>query len=168
MNEQRITDRSGNAPCASIQERFALRHDGETVAQTRSADDAHVATCAVCARFIATLQRTAPLFDAARELEARPRIEARLRAAVAARTAARPRGVWTLRLAAGFVGFLTVFAIARAVGTGARSDRAPERGGPHAIDRFVGATRALTLRTDALAFPESALLARFSAIEDER
>ena len=167
-------DIGGDSICALVRERISARHDGEPDAASRDLDAAHLSGCGECARFEHELDGLVPLFDAARSAEPRSdlfagiaaRIEARGEARSVSRKA-RVFGGWTLRAAAGLVGFLSVFAFSRSNGTG-RTGAPATASIDHSLALFAHASRALTQHGEIVTLPERALLLQYSASEDQR
>lgn len=148
--------------CAAVRVQLSAAHDGE--ARLGEALQRHLAQCAGCAAFAADLPSLGALFAPLRAAEPRPELRAALLAR-AQRTAPAPALLrpWALRAAAGAIGFLSVWALARARGEHAGGREL------HALELLVGAGSAFeSIERDIDSLPERALLAHVTATLGER
>lgn len=147
------------ASCALVRERLSAAHDGAP----RPADDAlrlHVEGCSACAAFEADLERLSALFVPLRSIEPRPELWRSLatRATLAATQPAPRLRTWALRVAAGAIGFLSVYALVH--GRGAP----PPANELHALELLAGTSLAFEDSAREIeALPERALLAHLGA-----
>jgi len=156
-------DHPNDSACAAFRVRLSAQRDGE-----HHGDDAelsrHVATCRECTDFERELDTLAPLFDSLRRTTPPPalfdRIAQRLpREATPAIPVptATPAGAWFLRAAAGVIGFLSVFGLARWPGGGSPPPASSS------LELFARVERALDHPVDLGSFPEREFLLHYSA-----
>jgi predicted anti-sigma-YlaC factor YlaD len=157
-NEKPVADPAG---CALVREQLSATHDGAP----RPADDSlrlHLAACSPCSAFAADLGRLSALFAPLRSAEPRPELGRALaaRAALAAaQTAPAPRvRTWALRAAAGAIGFLSVYALARGGG------EQPGASELHSLELLAGTSLVFEeFAREIEASPERALLTHLGA-----